>query len=178
MDSKNGKKAKGQNRTILWKNVISRKAKGPRKIAFKHSNGQVYPMAKKPEPVAFGQIFVTKGNPSRGKGFEISHFIRRNGSIRSLSRLDVFLPSIRQAADWVQRYYPAAKLVALRDDHFGHLAGLSFECRLSELLPGSRSAKRGSMLLASGTRRNVQTEANAPMATMAERPGKPGAHSG
>jgi hypothetical protein len=93
-------------------------------------------------PNAFGQILVTKGNPSRGKGFEVSHFIRRNGSLKSVSRLDVFLPSMRKAAAWVHRRYPDATLVSRRKDHFGHLAALCFECELRDLLPTSR---RGGM---------------------------------
>lgn len=111
-------------------------------IAYSHANGQILPVSKKPSHVAFGQIVVTKGNPSRGKGFEIAHFIRRNGDVRSLSELDVFLPSLRKAAAWVHRYYPDAKLVTRRKDHFGRLAALSFECSLKELIPGSRLAKR------------------------------------
>ena len=112
-------------------------------IALNHSNGQSFSPEVKPGNAAFGQIVITKGNPSRGKGYEISHFIRRNGTIRSLSDLDIFLPSMRKAAAWVHRYYPDAKLITRRKDHFGRLAGLSFECSLAELVPGSRLVKRG-----------------------------------
>ena len=111
-------------------------------IALNHPNGQSYPTSQKPGNVAFGQIVVTKGNPSRGTGFEVAHFIRRNGTVRSLSELDIFLPTMRKAAAWVHRYYPDAKLVTRRKDHFGKLAALSFECSLRELIPGTRMAKR------------------------------------
>ena len=111
-------------------------------IALNHPDGQSYPTTQKPGHVAFGQIVVTRGNPSRGKGFEVSHFIRRNGMVRSLSELDIFLPSMRKAASWVHRYYPEAKLVTRRKDHFGRLAALSFECSLRDMVPGTRMSKR------------------------------------
>jgi hypothetical protein len=116
------------------------------------------------ENTAFGQIIVTKGNPSRGKGFEVAHFIRRNGSVRSLSELDVFLPSIPQAAAWVRRYYPNARLVTRRKNHFGRLAGLAFECDLKEMRPGCRAAKRARTFLLDdgrGGRKTTKAELNA-----------------
>ncbi|MGB8352875.1 MAG: hypothetical protein WCD79_03225 [Chthoniobacteraceae bacterium] len=81
----------------------------------------------------YAKILVTKGNPSRGKGYEVSHFIVRNSEIKSLSEHDVFLPSLTEAAKWVLRNYPTATLAHGRKACDGHLAALCFQCLLSDI---------------------------------------------
>src|SRR4051794_36584776 len=110
-------------------------------VVFNQPNGLSSALPEPPENVACGQIVVTKGNPSRGKGYEISHFIRRNGSVRSASRFDIFLPSMRKATAWVRRHHPRAKLVARRKDHFGQLAALSYVCDIRDLVPISMGGR-------------------------------------
>lgn|GEM_PF-2350210 len=87
------------------------------------------------------RILITKGNPSRGKGYEVSHFIVRNREIKSLSEHDVFLPSLTKAAQWVLNRYPTAKMSSGRKACDGNLAALCFQCRLSDitLYPASQS---------------------------------------
>lgn len=81
----------------------------------------------------YAEIVITKGNPSRGKGYEVAHFIVRNRKIKSLSECDVFLPSLTRAAAWVLNRYPTAKLSYGRKSNDGRLAALSFRCRLADV---------------------------------------------
>jgi hypothetical protein len=91
------------------------------------------------KPHGYVQIIVTKGNPSRGRGYEIAHFVVRQGGVKSISDRDVFVPSLTKAAQWVWRRYPSAKLDGGRNDHTGHLAALRFRCNIGDLLSaGSR----------------------------------------
>ena len=89
-----------------------------------------------PRPASgYARILITKGNPSRGKGYEVSHFIIRNSEVKSLSEHDVFLPTLTDAAKWVLVNYPTATMSNGRKACDGHLAALSFQCRLSDVLP-------------------------------------------
>lgn len=81
------------------------------------------------------EIVVTRGNPSRGRGYEIAHFcIGEKGVLRSLSDRDVFVNNLTAAASWVLRQYPSAHLCHGRKNHRGRLAALRFTCALSDLL--------------------------------------------
>jgi len=82
----------------------------------------------------YAKILVTKGNPSRGKGYEVSHFIVRRCEVKSLSEHDVFLPSLTAAARWVLSNYPTATMSNGRKACDGQLAALCFQCRLSDIL--------------------------------------------
>ena len=82
----------------------------------------------------YAKITITKGNPSRGKGYEVAHFIVSKRKITSLSERDVFLPSLTRAAQWVLNRYPSAALSYGRKARDGRLAALSFRCRLSDIL--------------------------------------------
>ena len=81
----------------------------------------------------YAKILVTKGNPSRGSGYEVSHFIVRNREIKSLSEHDVFLPTLTAAAKWVLSNYPTATMSNGRKACDGRLAALCFQCRLSDV---------------------------------------------
>lgn len=74
------------------------------------------------------RIVVSKCNPSRGEGYEVAHFIIRGQTLKSLSERDVFLPSLTEAANWVQQNHPDAILERGRNDCTGHLAALCFRC--------------------------------------------------
>lgn len=81
------------------------------------------------------EIVVTRGNPSRGRGYEIAHFcIGEKGVLRSLSERDVFVNNLTAAANWVLRQYPSAHLCHGRKNHRGKLAALRFTCSLSDLI--------------------------------------------
>lgn len=86
------------------------------------------------EPSIYGKIIVTKGNPSRGKGYEVAHFLVQNSEVKSLSERDIFLPSLTKAAEWVMSRYPGAKLANGRKAKDGHLAALCFQCPVNDIL--------------------------------------------
>jgi hypothetical protein len=86
------------------------------------------------EPSEYGKIIVTRGNPSRGKGYEVAHFIVQNSEVKSLSERDIFLPSLTKAAEWVLRKYPGAKLSNGRKTRDGNLAALCFQCSVDDIL--------------------------------------------
>lgn len=79
------------------------------------------------------RVIVTRGNPSRGSGFEVAHFRVRDREIESLFDRDIFLPTLARAAAWVRQAYPSAKLKSCRRNRRGRLMALSFECRLSDI---------------------------------------------
>ena len=81
------------------------------------------------------RIVVTKSNPSRGRGFEVAHFVVNGRTTKSISERDVFLPSLTKAAQWVLQRYPSAKLERGCNDHAGHLAALCFRCGLADVVP-------------------------------------------
>jgi len=79
------------------------------------------------------KILITKGNPSRGRGYEVAHFVVLSGQLKNVADRDVFFPSLTKAAHWVWRVYPTAKLATGRRDHKGALAALCFRCAPSDL---------------------------------------------
>ncbi len=80
------------------------------------------------------RIVITKGNPSRGRGYEVAHFVLVAGKLRNVAERDVFLPSLTKAALWVWKVYPSAQLATGRRNHKGALAALSFRCSASDLM--------------------------------------------
>ncbi len=82
------------------------------------------------------KIVITKGNPSRGSGYEVAHFVIISGQLKNIPHRDVFLPSLTKAAHWVWRVYPTAQLATGRRDHTGALAALCFRCAVSDLHDG------------------------------------------
>ncbi len=54
--------------------------------------------------------------PSRGRGYEVAHFIVSGRKVKSISDRDVFLPTLKKAADWVMRNYPGATLERRRNN--------------------------------------------------------------
>lgn len=81
----------------------------------------------------YAKILVTKGNPSRGRGYEVAHFVIISGQLKNVADRDVFLPSLTKAAHWVWKVYPSAELATGRRDHTGALAALCFRCAVSDL---------------------------------------------
>lgn len=79
------------------------------------------------------RIIVTKCNPSRGRGYEVAHFVTRGQKVKSLSERDVFLPSLTKAANWVLQQYPSATMERGCNDRTGHLAALCFRCGLADI---------------------------------------------
>ena len=73
-------------------------------------------------------IVVTKANPSRGKGYEVAHFLQRRGGLRSIADHDVFLPTLAKAQQWILRSYPHAALISVRRGRNGKVSALRFEC--------------------------------------------------
>jgi hypothetical protein len=87
---------------------------------------------KRPAHSGYGKIVVARANPSRGKGFEIAHFVIQGLKIKSISKRDVFLPTLTKAVQWVLGHYPSARMTVARNDHSGRLCALAFRCRLSD----------------------------------------------
>jgi hypothetical protein len=81
----------------------------------------------------FVRVIVSRASPTRARGYEIAHFIMRDGELSSMSAYDLFLPSLRKAAEWVCEHYTSARLTAVRKDHDGQLAAISFECEIRDL---------------------------------------------
>lgn len=88
----------------------------------------------------YGKIVVARANPSRGKGFEVAHFVIRGLKIKSLSENDVFLPTLTKAAQWVFGHYPSARMTAGRNDHRDRLCALGFRCKLADFQGLKQSA--------------------------------------
>jgi len=80
------------------------------------------------------QIIVSRSNPSRGRGYEIAHFVVNGRTIKSISDRDVFLPSLTKAAQWVLRRYPSATMEGGRNNHAGHLSALRFRCGIADVV--------------------------------------------
>lgn len=93
-----------------------------------------------PRPIL--EILVTRGNPSRGRGFEIAHFLRHRDSIRSISSFDRFVRSLKEGEIWVRRRYPEAKLTVQRADRTGRLVALAFVCPQSALVRSCNRSPR------------------------------------
>ncbi len=79
-----------------------------------------------------GLIVVTKGNPSRGSGFQVAHFQGMN-RLKNLSAFDRFLPTFGEATEWVTAHYPSACVRSIRRNATGVVAGISFYCKLDEI---------------------------------------------
>jgi len=99
------------------------------------SSSSAPPRAPIPTPrdTRYAKIVITKGNPSRGRGYEVAHFVVMSGQLKNVADRDAFFPSLTKAAHWVWRVYPTAKLATGRRDHKGTLAALCFRCSASDL---------------------------------------------
>lgn len=82
---------------------------------------------------ATGLIVVTRGNPSRGAGFQVAHFQESLHRLKNLSAFDRFLPTLKEAVDWVTAHYPTASVRTIRKNAAGRVAGISFGCALSDI---------------------------------------------
>lgn len=93
-----------------------------------------------PEDQGVGLIVVTKGNPSRGSGFQIAHFQELMNLPINLSAFDRFLPTFKEATAWVTSHYPSACVRSIRRNASGMVAGISFHCELHDIFHPSATA--------------------------------------
>ena len=80
------------------------------------------------------RVIVSKASPSRAAGYEIAHFVMRDGELTCMSDHDTFLPSLSKAAKWVCEHYTSARLTMVRKAHDGQLAAICFECEMNDVL--------------------------------------------
>lgn len=95
-------------------------------------------------PTEYVRVIVSKASPTRATGYEIAHFVMRDGELTCLTEPDLFLPSINKAARWVLEHYASARLTMVRKAHDGHLAAICFECEMSDVLNHSGRHRKSS----------------------------------
>ncbi len=88
-----------------------------------------------------GLVVVTKGNPSRGEGFQVAHFQQALNRLSNLSAFDRFLPTFTDAIDWVTARYPSASVRTIRKNAAGVVAAVSFQCELSDFFEADAPAR-------------------------------------
>lgn len=74
---------------------------------------------------------VTRANPNRAAaaeqvvtGYQVSNW---DQEMQNMHELDVFLPSIESATQWVGAHYPAARVKQVKNNAVGEVVGLIYE---------------------------------------------------
>ncbi len=79
-------------------------------------------------PEANYQVIVTKGNPSRGWGYEIAHFTENSGVLQNLPEKDCFMPNMQAAIRWVRNHYRCVRRIRSHKNRMGKVAAICFSC--------------------------------------------------